>query len=96
MGHAYVVHIINANLQQRKERYLHIALPLIITVVANIIAVSSLNIAARCKLRIASLKKTKITNEQHRCRNDASPSIFLLLLHRSTLLDLLQSLTTSC
>lgn len=34
---------------QRGERYLHIALPLTITVVANIIAVSSLNIAARCK-----------------------------------------------
>ena len=32
---------------KRQERYLHIALPLIITVVANIIAVSTVNIAAR-------------------------------------------------
>lgn len=34
---------------KKQERYLHIVCPLAITVVANVIAVSTLNIAARCK-----------------------------------------------
>lgn len=34
---------------RKQERYLHIVLPLAITVLANVIAVSTLNIAARCK-----------------------------------------------
>ncbi|CZT24347.1 related to MFS transporter [Ramularia collo-cygni] len=39
--------IVGFDSDKRKERYLHIVLPLTITVVANIIAVSSLNVAAR-------------------------------------------------
>lgn len=34
---------------KKQERYLHIVCPLVITLVANIIAVSTLNTAARCK-----------------------------------------------
>ena len=34
---------------KRSNRYLHIALPLVVTVIANIIAVSTLSIAGRCK-----------------------------------------------
>lgn len=33
---------------QKQERFLHVAIPLVVAVVANIIAVSSLNTGARC------------------------------------------------
>ncbi len=35
---------------KKQERYLHIVCPLVVTLVANIIAVSSLSVPARCKL----------------------------------------------
>jgi hypothetical protein len=38
----------NLPIIQTRERYFHIVVPLLITLVANIIAVSTLNITARC------------------------------------------------
>jgi hypothetical protein len=38
----------NANISQKQERFLHVAIPLGVAVIANIIAVSSLNTGARC------------------------------------------------
>ncbi len=45
---------------RKRERYLHIVCPLAITVVANIIAVSTLNIAARCKFSGSPSSRLKI------------------------------------
>lgn len=35
-----------------QERFLHIVIPFVITLVANIIAVSTLNVAARCEYSV--------------------------------------------
>jgi len=42
---------------QKQERYFHIVCPMVICLVANIIAVSTLNTAARCKFKKQRMTK---------------------------------------
>lgn len=59
--------------------------------VANIIAVSSLNVAARCKSKNLHRNHPRLT--PRRFRHDAHASFLLLIRHRTAFMDLKQSLT---
>lgn len=75
---------------RKQERFLHIVGPLCITLVANIIAVSTLNVAARCKLTSVyslSIPSVQIPNHSSRRRNDAHACLILFLLDRHPILD---------
>lgn len=51
---------------RKQERYLHIVCPLVITLVANVVAVSTLNIAARCEYR-PQLLPADLSRKEHQC-----------------------------
>jgi hypothetical protein len=73
---------------QTRERFLHIALPLVVTVIANIIAVSTLNIGARCRFLHIQLTAGPLLILQSRFRNDAHAGFILFFGDCSTLMDL--------
>jgi hypothetical protein len=58
---------------QKQERWLHIVVPLAITLIANIIAVSTLNTAARCKFPISHFTSSP-------CSNPLSADVAMMLL----------------
>lgn len=75
---------------RKQERFLHIVGPLCVTLLANIIAVSTLNVAARCKLTNLYSPPhplASIANPRFRRRNDAHARLILFRLHRNPVMD---------